>query len=97
LRTTAVQNIGSNINKHQTPQNIGTAGYPTTYSYTDWSTGTAVAATDTWFYVCTDDKASRTGRSKKWKRYQEWQGFYLPTNMQADVRAAVVAMYPDAS
>lgn len=96
LRSTAVQNIGSAINKHQDPQNIGSAGYPTTYAYTDWSTGTAVTATDAWFYVCTDDKASRTGRSKKWKRYQEWQGFYLPANMQADVKAAVKAMYPNA-
>jgi hypothetical protein len=96
LRSSAVASIGAAINKHQVPQNLGTATYPTTYSYTDVSTGTPTPATDTWFYVCTDDKVSRTGRSKKWKRYQEWQGFYLPTNMQANVRAAVVAMYPDA-
>jgi hypothetical protein len=96
LRSDAVASIGAAINKHQVPQNLGTATYPTTYTYADLTTGTPVTATATWFYVCTDDKASRTGRSKKWKRYQEWQGFYLPTNMQADVRAAVVAMYPDA-
>jgi hypothetical protein len=82
--------IGANINKRQSPTGIGTVSYPTSYAGPG-------GESETWTYVKMVDRASRTGRNKKWERQEEWQGFYLPSTMQTDVKAAVLSMYPEAT
>ena len=58
--------LGTNLNKRQAPQ-IGTVSYPSTVRWDNEDVN--------WVYIKEVDRATRTGRNKKWQRVEEWQGY----------------------
>lgn len=76
--------LGTNLNKRQAPQ-IGTVSYPTSGD---------LNGAFTWTYIKEMDRASRTGRNKKWQRTEEWHGYVPPDD--PDLVAAFNAMHPTA-
>ena len=78
--------LGQYLNCQNAPD-VGTAAYPLAYLGPDGNS-------NQWVYVKMDDRCSRTGRGRKWRRTQEWHGLYLPSSMDPDLKADILAMYP---
>jgi hypothetical protein len=78
--------LGNGLFKRETPD-VGDVSYPLSYFE-------PAGAAEAWVYVRMDDRATRTGRGRMWRRTTEWHGLYLPSTMDPNLRNDILAMYP---